>query len=50
VKPGGSTPLQVKLRTQGTGRIVKSVLVKTNDPTKAIYELKLEASVVDAAK
>jgi len=50
VKPGGSTPLQVKLRTQGTGRIVKSVLVKTNDPTKAIYELKVEASVVDAAK
>lgn len=50
VKPGGSTPLRVSLQTRGTsGRIAKSVLVKSNDPTKSVYELKIQANVIAAA-
>ncbi len=50
VKPGGSTPLRVKLHTSASGRVVKSVLIKTNDPTKPTYELKVEANFVEDAK
>ena len=50
VKPGGSTPLRVSLQTRSnSGRIVKSVLVKSNDPTKGVYELKIQANVIAAA-
>jgi hypothetical protein len=46
VKPGESTRLNVSLQTRtSTGKLQKSVLIKTNDPTKALYELKLEATV-----
>jgi hypothetical protein len=50
VKPGGSTPLRVSLQTRGnSGRIAKSVLVKSNDPTKNVFELKIQANVIAAA-
>ena len=46
VKPGASTQLQVSLQTRtSTGKIQKSVFIKSNDPAKATYELKLEATV-----
>lgn len=50
VKPGASTHLLVSLQTRtSTGKLQKSVLIKTNDPTKAVYELKLEAVVAAPA-
>lgn len=50
VKPGASAPLQVKLRTSVPGRLVKSVLIKSNDPGRAVYEFKVQADVVDALR
>jgi hypothetical protein len=53
VKPGQSTHLQVSLQTRtSSGKLQKSVLIKSNDPTKGLYELKLEATVspAEAAK
>jgi hypothetical protein len=47
IKPGGSAPLRVTLRTSAAGRIAKSVLIKSNDPAKGTYELKIEATVVE---
>jgi uncharacterized protein DUF1573 len=50
VKPGASTHLNVSLQTRtSTGKLQKSVLIKSNDPTKALYELKLEAVVAAPA-
>jgi Protein of unknown function (DUF1573) len=49
VKPGQSTHLQVSLQTRtSSGKLQKSVLIKSNDPTKGLYELKLEATVSPA--
>lgn len=46
VKPGSSTRMLVSLQTRAsTGKLQKSVLIKSNDPTKGLYELKLEATV-----
>ncbi|HEY2944819.1 MAG TPA: DUF1573 domain-containing protein [Vicinamibacteria bacterium] len=46
VKPGASTRLLVSLQTRTTsGKLQKSVLIKSNDPAKGLYELKLEATV-----
>jgi len=46
VKPGASTHLLVSLQTRTTsGKLQKSVLIKSNDPGKGLYELKLEATV-----
>ena len=46
VKPGGSTPLRVKLKTNNTfGRLVRSVIVKSNDPSGRPLEIKVEAQV-----
>ncbi len=46
VKPGSSTHMLVSLQTRtSTGKLQKSVLIKSNDPTKGLYELKLEATV-----
>jgi hypothetical protein len=44
--PGRTTPLTVQLKT-GTnrGRIVKSVLVPSNDPKASLLEVKVEATV-----
>ena len=47
VKPGGSTPLKVTLTTpQNAGRLSKSVMVRSNDPVRPVFEIKLQATVV----
>jgi hypothetical protein len=47
IKPGGSTPLHVELQTRAaTGKIERTVLVRTNDPEKGVYEVKVQADVV----
>jgi hypothetical protein len=47
VKAGGGAPLRVTLTTPANpGRISKSVLVKSNDPERATFEIKLQATVV----
>lgn len=46
VKPGGSTPLRVKLQTRNSfGKLARSVLVKSNDPSGRPVEIKVEAQV-----
>jgi Protein of unknown function (DUF1573) len=46
VKPGTSTHMLVSLQTRtSAGKLQKSVLIKSNDPGKTLYELKLEATV-----
>jgi hypothetical protein len=46
IKPGASTPLRVKLQTRTTfGRLSRSVLIKSNDPSGRPLELKVEATV-----
>jgi hypothetical protein len=46
VKPGGSTPLRVKLQTRNSvGKLARSVLVKSNDPAGRPVEIKVEAQV-----
>ena len=51
VKPGKSTVLRVTLSTPPTaGRLQKSVLVRSNDPTRATVELKVEATVGAAGR
>ena len=47
VKPGESSQLRVSLQTRDyRGRVVRSVLVRTNDPEAPITDIKLEANVV----
>jgi hypothetical protein len=50
LKPGasGSLHVQVRLRELAAGHILKTILVKSNDPTKPSLELKLQATVVEA--
>ena len=51
VKPGGSTPMKVQLETRNaSGRLVRSVLIRSNDPTRAVFEVKLQATVSPPAK
>ena len=51
LKPGASQPLRVTLTTPANpGRISKSVLVKSNDPDHAAFEVKLTATVVAEAR
>jgi len=51
VKPGASTRLLVSLQTRtSSGKLQKSVLIKSNDPAKGLYELKLEATVAPETK
>lgn len=46
VMPGGSTPLRVKLTAPAeAGRLRKSVLIKSNDPERPAFEVKIEAVV-----
>ena len=46
VKPGGTTPLRVSLETRAyRGRVVRSVMVKSNDPRVGLLEVKVEATV-----
>jgi len=47
IKPGGKTPLTVKLETRAyTGHLTRSVMVRSNDPATNLVELKVEATVV----
>lgn len=47
VKPGGTTPLRVSLETRSyTGRVVRSVMVRSNDPVAKLVEVKVEVTVV----
>jgi hypothetical protein len=51
IKPGASTPLRVKLQTRTNfGRLSRSVLIKSNDPSGRPLELKVEATVERPAK
>jgi hypothetical protein len=46
VKPGATTPLRVALETRtASGRIQRSVMIRSNDPKTALLELKVEATV-----
>jgi len=46
IKPGASTPLRVKLQTRTSfGKLSRSVLIKSNDPSGRPLELKVEATV-----
>jgi hypothetical protein len=46
VKPGGSTTLRVTFNTgENRGRVVKNVLIQSNDPESAKVQLKIEADV-----
>jgi hypothetical protein len=50
LKPGARQPLRVTLTTPANpGRLSKSVLVKSNDPDCAVFEIKLMATVVAEA-
>jgi hypothetical protein len=47
LKPGRSTVLRVTVDTRrDLGHVVRSVVVKTNDPAKPLLELKLDLTVV----
>ena len=47
VKPGRSTTLRLSLDTRDTpGRVVRSLLIHSNDPTRPQVELRVEATVV----
>lgn len=48
IPPGGFVPLRVSLKTRTAGRLVRSVLVKSNDPTRSIVEVRLEATIIPA--
>ena len=46
VKPGGTTPLRVSLETRSySGRVRRSVMLRSNDPVAALFEVKVEATV-----
>jgi uncharacterized protein DUF1573 len=51
VKPGGSAALRVSFETRTySGKVARSVLIKSNDPARPTLELKLEATVTPEAK
>jgi hypothetical protein len=51
LKPGQSGQLRVRLETRDySGRVVRSVMVRSNDPEKKLLEVKVEATVQPAAK
>ena len=46
IEPGGGATMRVRLSTRSSaGRIVKRVLVRSNDPSRRSYEVKLLATV-----
>ncbi len=48
IKPGRSAVLRVTLETrESKGSMVRSVLVKSNDPEKGLYEIKVQATVIE---
>ena len=51
LKPGKSGQLRVRLQTRDySGKVVRSVLVKSNDPTQEVLEIKVEVNVQASAK
>jgi Protein of unknown function (DUF1573) len=51
VKPGGSAALRVSFETRNySGKVTRSVLIKSNDPTRPTVELKIEATVTPEPK
>lgn len=51
IKPGHTTPMKVTLETRGAkGRLVRSVLVRSNDPVTNVVEVKLQATVTSTVK
>jgi hypothetical protein len=51
VKPGGSATVRVTFETRNySGKVTRSVLVKSNDPQRQTVELKLEATVTPDKK
>jgi hypothetical protein len=51
VKPGGRAALRVTFETRNyNGKVARSVLIKSNDPQRPTFELKLEATVTPEAK
>jgi hypothetical protein len=49
LKPGQSGQLRVRLETRDySGRVVRSVMVRSNDPEKKLFEVKVEATVQPA--
>jgi len=51
VKPGGSAALRVSFETRNySGKVTRSVLIKSNDPARPTVELKLEATVTPEPK
>jgi hypothetical protein len=51
IKPGGTAPLRASLQTrESSGRVDRRILVRSNDPTTSLLEIKLEVTVVPPAK
>jgi Protein of unknown function (DUF1573) len=47
IKPGGSTPLHVELQTRSAvGKIERTILVRSDDPSTSVFEVKVKADVV----
>jgi hypothetical protein len=50
VKPGKTTAMKVNLETRdASGRLARSVLVRSNDPVRSVFEVKVQATVVPPA-
>ncbi len=51
IKPGGQTPLRVSVETRSAlGRAEKVVTIRSNDPTRAILQIKLSFTVAAPSK
>jgi hypothetical protein len=49
IKPGISVPLRVSLETRSySGALQRAVLIRSNDPTKGLLEVKVQANVQPA--
>lgn len=47
VKPGRTTPLRVTVETRTySGRVARSVMIRSNDPARPLLEVRVEATVV----
>jgi hypothetical protein len=51
IKPGGTAPLRVSLETRdSSGKVERRILVRSNDPTTSLLEIKVEVTVVSPTK
>lgn len=49
IKPGATVPLRVSLETRNySGVVQRAVLVRSNDPAKALFEVRVQANVQPA--